>query len=203
MSSFTGNKRLLIPVVLSAVGLVIASVVIMWPSIASAQILINPPVSNNTKIIPTPVGNHTTQQQVAPRGSYNPPTVQPSPAQIKGSVSIRQAEKEFLNEKAKVSLSEALKIAQDHIANGTAFGGNLRVVNGYLVYATTVANVGNGTLYKLIVDAGNGSVLYTSPGKVAPSSEPMLDGLQGYWTHNYCHYHHYHHHHHRHYYHDY
>ena len=55
--------------------------------------------------------------------------------------------------------------AQDQIANGTVLGGHIGVTQGYLTYTYFVVNTTNNTANKVIIDAGNGQVLYTSEGK--------------------------------------
>jgi len=69
--------------------------------------------------------------------------------------------KNFLKESTKIPFSQAAQTAEKQV-NGTVIGGHIGVIQGYLVY--TFAVVGNQTLYKTIIDAGNGQVLYTSQG---------------------------------------
>jgi uncharacterized membrane protein YkoI len=87
---------------------------------------------------------------------------QQSILQLKGSVNLRDAAKAFLRDNAKVPFSTALSTAQGAVSNGTVVGGQLTVAQGYLVYAFKVVNFDAGTSKIVIVDAGNGSVLYTS-----------------------------------------
>ena len=44
-------------------------------------------------------------------------------------------------------------------------GGHIGVTQGYLTYTYYVANPTNDTAHIVIIDAGNGQVLYTSEGK--------------------------------------
>lgn len=81
---------------------------------------------------------------------------------IKGSVSIQNATNAFVRDNVKVPFATALSTAQSKVSGGTVTGGQLTVVQGYLVYEFKVANYDAGTYRVVIVDAGNGSVLYTS-----------------------------------------
>lgn len=80
----------------------------------------------------------------------------PIPA-IKGSVN---AENELMS-KVQVSFSDAAKTAAD-AGQGTVTGGNLAVEQGYLVYSFRVLS--GDQAKTVIVDAGNGQVIYTSEG---------------------------------------
>jgi uncharacterized membrane protein YkoI len=95
------------------------------------------------------------------------PTMKPGATttmpQLKGSVNVRDAAKAFLRDNVKVSYANALSAAQGAVSNGTVVGGQLTIAQGYLVYEFKVANLNAGTSQTVIVDAGNGSVLYTSP----------------------------------------
>ncbi|AIC16972.1 PepSY domain-containing protein [Nitrososphaera viennensis] len=140
MSSLTGNKKLFIPALL-AVGFAVASlgttaVVVMMP-LASAQV---PPAS--------PEGGNATQTSL----------------QITGSINAQQAAKDFLNENLNATFVDASDIAENQVVNGTVILGHLDVVQGYLVYNTTVANIGNDTAYSVIIDPSSGIVLAISEG---------------------------------------
>jgi uncharacterized membrane protein YkoI len=86
----------------------------------------------------------------------------PTTPSIKGSVSIQNATNAFVHDNVKVPLATALSTAQSQVSGGTVTGGQLTVVQGYLVYQFKVANYDAGTYRVVLVDAGNGSVLYTS-----------------------------------------
>ncbi len=95
--------------------------------------------------------------------SGNPQAMAPGAMpQLKGSINLRDAAKTFLRDNVKVPFSSALTTAQGAVSNGTVVDGRLAVVQGYLVYSFKVANFDAGTSRMVIVDAGNGSVLYTS-----------------------------------------
>jgi hypothetical protein len=100
--------------------------------------------------------------------------------QINGSVSLANEVSNFINENVNVSFVEAAQTAQGQVTNGTVFGGHLGVVQEYLVYTFFVANTANQTAQLVIVDAGNGDVLYTSAGQPFGSfGHPMMFGPRG------------------------
>jgi hypothetical protein len=95
-------------------------------------------------------------------------------------VSLANETSNFINENVNVSFVEAAQTAQGQVTNGTVFGGHLGVVQGYLVYTFFVANTANQTGHLVVVDAGNGNVLYTSEGQPFGSfGHPMMFGPSG------------------------
>jgi uncharacterized membrane protein YkoI len=84
---------------------------------------------------------------------------------INGSVSVGEAIKNFLEENAKISFLTAAQTAQNQIANGTMLGGHLGATQGYLTYTYIIVDSAKDSVYKVIIDAGNGQVLYTSEGQ--------------------------------------
>ena len=130
------SKKVLVLAILG-MGILMSAIFIAWPlgnSWAQRQDM----VTNNTLM----------------RGPINLP-------KINGSVNVVDNLKNFLKESTKISFSQAAQTAEKQV-NGTVIGGHIGVIQGYLVY--TFAVVGNQTLYKTIIDAGNGQVLYTSQG---------------------------------------
>jgi hypothetical protein len=97
--------------------------------------------------------------------------------QINGSVSVANETSSFINENVSVEFVAAAETAQGQVENGRVLGGHLGVVQGYLAYTFFVANTGNQTGHLVIVDAGNGNVLYTSEGHELGSFGPM----SGHW----------------------
>ena len=81
---------------------------------------------------------------------------------LNGSVNVEQQSNQFIQDNVRVTFATALQTAQAEVGNGTAISGNLGVVQGYLVYIFKLANFEAQTSRIVIVDAGNGSVLYTS-----------------------------------------
>ena len=82
--------------------------------------------------------------------------------ELHGSVSIANATNDFVRDNVKVSFNDAASTAQSQVSNGVVLGGKLTVAQGFLVYSFNVANYDAGSSRIVIVDAGNGSVLYTS-----------------------------------------
>jgi uncharacterized membrane protein YkoI len=97
--------------------------------------------------------------------------------QINGSVNIANETTDFINENVNVSFVEAAQTAQGQVMNGTVLGGHLKVLQGYLVYTFFVAEIDNQMGHLVIVDAGNGNVLFTSEGQSLGSvGHPMMFG---------------------------
>jgi hypothetical protein len=97
--------------------------------------------------------------------------------QINGSVSIANEASNFINENVKVSFVAAAQTAHGQVTNGSVLGGHLGIVQGYLVYTFFVADAANQTGHLVIVDAGNGNVLYTSETQSLGSfGHPMMFG---------------------------
>ena len=133
--TFPGTKKIVIPIAVVAAG--IAGLLLVSPS-AIAQL------SNSTS---TNNGANTT--------SSGKPSVQ-----ITGTINLAKV----ITDQVKVSFSDAAKTAQDQITGGMVVGGRLGPMQGYLVYTFTVVNPSTNTAYMVVVDPGNGAVLYTSPG---------------------------------------
>ena len=79
--------------------------------------------------------------------------------QIQGSVNLLQLMQSSVKEK----FADAENVALSKIPNGSVINGKLGVVQGSLVYQFTIVDDKN-LAYQVIVDAGNGNVLYTSTG---------------------------------------
>jgi uncharacterized membrane protein YkoI len=99
--------------------------------------------------------------------------------QINGSVSVANETSNFINENVKVPFVAAAQTAQGQVTNGSALGGHLGVVQGYLVYKFFVANIANQTGHLTVIDAGNGQVLYTSEGQ--PLGSFGHSSMYGHW----------------------
>src|SRR5919106_2764893 len=94
--------------------------------------------------------------------STQPNPMQTQIPQLNGSVNIPEQSNQFIQQSVQVPFATALETAQAEVGNGTAISGHLGVVQGYLVYIFKIANFDAETSRIVIVDAGNGSVLYTS-----------------------------------------
>jgi hypothetical protein len=100
--------------------------------------------------------------------------------QINGSVSLANEASNFINENVNVSFVTAAQTAQGQVTNGTVLGGHIGIVQGYLVYTFFAADAANQTGHLVVVDAGNGHVLYTSEGQSLGSfGNPMMFGAWG------------------------
>jgi uncharacterized membrane protein YkoI len=100
--------------------------------------------------------------------------------QINGSVSLANEASNFINENVKVPFVAAAQTAQGQVTNGTVLGGHIGIVQGYLVYTFFTADAANQTGHLVVVDAGNGHVLYTSEGQSLGSfGNPMMFGAWG------------------------
>jgi uncharacterized membrane protein YkoI len=97
--------------------------------------------------------------------------------EITGTVNVKDAARDFMNENIKVSFVDAATTAQAEVEGGKVLGGHIGVVQGYLVYNFIVADASGETVYKVIVDVGNGEVLYTSDGHEFGS---MMSGHRGF-----------------------
>src|SRR5829696_7062471 len=97
--------------------------------------------------------------------------------QINGSVSLANEASNFINENVKVPFVAAAQTAQGQVTNGTVLGGHIGIVQGYLVYTFFAADAANQTGHLVVVDAGNGHVLYMSEGQSLGSfGNPMMFG---------------------------
>src|ERR671933_61320 len=85
---------------------------------------------------------------------------------INGSVSVVNETTKFIKENTKVPFISAAQTAQGQVKNGTVLGGHIGILQGYLVYTFLVLeeDTNSGQMAHLVVvDVGNGNVLYTSP----------------------------------------
>jgi hypothetical protein len=98
---------------------------------------------------------------------------------INGSVNVGEGIKNFFTENAKTPFITGAQTAQNQIANGTILGGHIGVTQGYLTYTFFVVNPANDTAHIVIIDAGNGQVLYTSEGKQIPLWSQSMFGSFG------------------------
>jgi uncharacterized membrane protein YkoI len=81
---------------------------------------------------------------------------------IKGSIDVRGTMQNYIKDNLKVSFATAADTAAAQVKNGTMVSGNLGIVEGFLVYKFFIVNSDTHTGNMVIVDAGNGQVLYTS-----------------------------------------
>lgn len=124
-------------------------------------------------VLASPVGYTWAQyqQQVASNNSMYPYThkqymdkYESTIPKINGSVNVVENIGEMFKQNAKVSFPRAAETAQKQVANATVVGGHLGVTQGYLTYAYFIVDTNKQTAYRVIIDAGNGNVLYKSEG---------------------------------------
>jgi uncharacterized membrane protein YkoI len=139
--------------VLAYGAIVIAAMILMTAAVSSevlAQTTTNSTASKNA----------TSAATTASPNQRNLPNASPI-ANITGSIPLRSTISEAIYSKVKTTLSDAVTIAQRAIGTNTsATLAFIRPLNGYLVYDIHVRNNSNNTTTAVIVDAGNGRVLY-------------------------------------------
>lgn len=137
------SKKMLLPAVMAVVAgaIILTGIFVVYPAISSAS-AIQQPTNTTTKGL----GNGQLPK-------------------VTGSINVMQVTKNVIKDNLKVPFSQAADIAGKQITNGTVIGGHIGVVQGYLVYTFFAVNPGTQTGYLTVVDAGNGKVLYTSPGQ--------------------------------------
>lgn len=99
--------------------------------------------------------------------SYSPNDVsaeygQFSIPEISGTITISETSDDY-SDKAQIVLSVAMAVAENSVENGKAMWGKLDLTQGFLVYKIGVL-ANDDIFHKVVVDAGNGEVLYVSEG---------------------------------------
>jgi uncharacterized membrane protein YkoI len=112
-------------------------------------------------VIPVALREISAQQPNANTTQTNPMRAPVIP-RLNGSVNVLEQSNQFIQDNVRVPFATALQTAQTEVGNGTAISGNLGVVQGYLVYIFKLADFDAQTSRTVIVDAGNGAVLYSS-----------------------------------------
>jgi hypothetical protein len=97
--------------------------------------------------------------------------------QINGTINLKNNTNNISIKNISVPFLTAAQSAQSAISNGTIIGGNIGITQGFLTYNFAISNPTNNTLSKVIVDAGNGKVLYTSPGLSLNSTQFAMKGM--------------------------
>jgi hypothetical protein len=99
--------------------------------------------------------------------------------QINGTINLKNNTNNIAIGNASVPFLTAAQAAQNAISNGKIINGNIGITQGYLTYDFLISNPTNNTLSKVIVDAGNGKVLYTSPGMSINLTQFAMKGMDG------------------------
>ena len=92
---------------------------------------------------------------VSPSFAYWDKTEYPA---IEGTIPV---EKEFNSDLAQITLADAMTIAEEEISDSKSMYGKLSSINGFLVYKIVVSN-DDHQYKKVLVDAGNGEILYVT-----------------------------------------
>src|ERR671933_454372 len=103
----------------------------------------------------------TTTNSTASKNAITASTTASPLFNITGSIPLGPTISGAISSKAKTNLSDAVTIAQKAVGTNTsATLAFIRPLNGYLVYDVHVRNNSNNNTTAVIVDAGNGKVLY-------------------------------------------
>lgn len=132
-------------------GAIIVAAVILLTAAVSSEVLaqgINTGSKNATTSAPTTSPN---QRNLSNASAPN----------IAGSIPLHSTISAAISSKVRTTLSDAIVIAQKAVgSNSSATLALIRPLNGFLVYDVHVRNNANNTSYAVIVDPGNGKVLY-------------------------------------------
>jgi uncharacterized membrane protein YkoI len=135
-----------------AYGAIVIAALLLMTAAVSAEVLAQTTNSTASK-------NATTAATPTSPNQRNLPNT--STVNITGSIPLRSTITEAIYSKVKTNLSDAIIIAQKSVGTNTsATLAFIRPLNGYLVYDVHVRNNSNNTTTAVIVDAGNGKVLY-------------------------------------------
>jgi hypothetical protein len=99
--------------------------------------------------------------------------------QINGTLNLKNNTNSISIKNMSVPFLTAAQSAQNAILNGKIIGGHIGITQGFLTYNFAVSNPTYNTISKVIVDAGNGKILYTSPGMSLNSTQFALSGMKG------------------------
>jgi uncharacterized membrane protein YkoI len=148
------NKKVLIPVILSVGVMLSSSYMVSSFEVSSAT----PQYQSTTNY--TKIGDYKTIPK------------------INGSVSIEDGVQNLLKEGAKITYLAAVQTAQNQVTNGSVLSGYLGATQGYLTYVYDVVDTSTDNLFKVIVDAGDGHVLYKSEGHgIGTLKQPVFDSF--------------------------
>jgi uncharacterized membrane protein YkoI len=107
------------------------------------------------------------------------PNTTNTPPQIQGSVNLQN----LIKSNVKETFIDAANKAASVVSNGNIISGRLGIDQGSVVYQFTIVDDKN-IVYQVIVDAGNGSVLYTSPGhQMGEGGMLGMGGMHGHGMH--------------------
>jgi uncharacterized membrane protein YkoI len=104
--------------------------------------------------------NNSSSNATSPAKATNQKIVR-NAINITGTIPLSSTINKALTSEVKTALTDAISTAQKFVgSNSSATLALLRPLSGYLVYDVHVTNKNNNTSYAIIVDPGNGQVLY-------------------------------------------
>jgi Peptidase propeptide and YPEB domain len=146
------NPKIVSKNVLVCGAIVIAAAALMTAAAVSSEVLAQTNSSTASKSATTAASITSPNQRKLPNAAL---------ANITGSIPLGSTISSAISLKVKTNLSDAVIIAQKAVGSKTsATLAFIRPLNGYLVYDVHVKNNSNNTTYAVIVDPGNGKVLY-------------------------------------------
>jgi Peptidase propeptide and YPEB domain len=144
------NSRIVSKNVLAYGAIFVAAILLLTAAVSSA--VLAQTSSTGSKNAATAATTTSPNQRNLPNAS---------PVNITGSIPLGSTISSAISSKVKTNLSDAVIIAQKAVGSNTsATLAFIRPLNGYLVYDVHVKNNSNNTTYAVIVDPGNGKVLY-------------------------------------------
>ena len=144
------NSRIVSKNVLAYGAIFVAAILLLTAAVSSAVL---------AQTSSTGSKNAATAATITSPNQRNLPNA--SPVNITGSIPLGSTISSAISSKVKTNLSDAVIIAQKAVGSNTsATLAFIRPLNGYLVYDVHVKNNSNNTSYAVIVDPGNGKVLY-------------------------------------------
>jgi hypothetical protein len=137
-------------------------------------VFVNAIMQNHTMMVIWGPGKTMSNNSSAMNGMY-----QSNIPSINGTINLKNITNNASIENKTVPFLTAAQSAQNSISNGKIIDGHVGITQGFLTYSFLMSNPTNNTLSKVIVDAGNGKVLYTSPGLSINSIQNAMKGFNG------------------------
>jgi hypothetical protein len=182
------NSKLVSKKVLVYAAIVVFASITLLTAGVSSEVLAQVGSSSSTgskDTISTAAKTTTTTTRIAGSANQGNPLTNALP-NITGSIPLGSTIMGAISSKVKTTLSDAVITAQKTVgSNSSATLAFIRPLNGYLVYDVHVRNNSNNTPYAVIVDPGNGKVLYKqalpslSGSAGHPGMEPFFGGYKG------------------------
>ena len=180
------NSKLVSKKVLVYAAIVVFASITLLTAGVSSEVLAQVGSSSSTgSKDTTSTAAKTTATRIAGSANQGNPLTNALP-NITGSIPLGSTIRESISSKVKIALSDAVITAQKAVgSNSSATLAFIRPLNGYLVYDVHVRNNSNNTPYAVIVDPGNGKVLYKqalpslSGSAGHPGMGPLFGGYKG------------------------